>query len=280
MSNLVFAGALDYHHRTKEIIDLDLLRHIILNNLRAIKTKLSTYADEVVLCYDGRSYWRKEAFPYYKGKRKSGRDASTFDWASFFKHYDKLKQEFRENLPFRSVEIDDAEADDIIAVITRLFGNQRQICIASSDNDFIQIQQHIAPSVKQWSMNQKKFLTVENSDYDLFEHIVCGDTGDGIPNILSPGDTLLTGIRQKSMFKEHVAEMAKYGITQPEKFCKNAHMLDRFHMNKKLIDLRCIPDEIVAKIADTYRNTPVVKGKTFAYLTSHKLMKILREGGF
>jgi hypothetical protein len=280
MSNLVFSGALDYHHKTKETIDLDLLRHIILNSLRSLKSKLNIYADEVNLLYDGRAYWRKEVFPYYKGKRKAGREASTFDWTSFFSNYDILKQEFRENLPFRSIEVAEAEADDLMAVICKLFGNQRQICNATSDNDMIQIQQFIAPSVKQWSMNQKKFLTPENAGYDLFEHIVCGDTGDGVPNILSPGDTLMAGVRQKSMRKEHLAEMAKHGITQPEKFCTNADMLDRFRMNKTLIDLRCIPEDIVAKIADAYRNTPVVKGKTFSYLTSKKLMKIIRDGGF
>lgn len=280
MSNLAIAGAQEYHSKTKEVIDRDLLRHIILNSVRALKTKLSAYSDEIILAYDGRSYWRKDEFEFYKGKRKAGREASTFDWTRFFEDYNVLKQEFRENLPFVSLEIDGAEADDVIGVLAKLFGNSKKICIASSDTDFVQLQQLVNSSIKQWSMNKKKFITPQTESYDLLEHIVRGDVGDGIPNILSDGDTLMNpDKRQTPLKKTALAEWQKHGIANYEKFCKDAAMLDRFTMNKKLIDFRCIPEHIAIKIADAYHNYDVVKGKTFNYLTKNRLVKILREGG-
>lgn len=282
MSNLVFSQVLDFHQKTKEQVDMHVVRNLCIDKMKSLKTKLKDYSGEIVLAFDSRHYWRKDVFPYYKGKRKEGREKSTFDWNAFFPMYDQFKQELRDFFPVKCVEVHGAEADDIMAVLSARFGPHVPVCIATSDNDMIQIQQHVCSSVKQWSSWHKKFLTPKNAEYDLFEHICTGDAGDGVPNILSDDDTFMAEPkkRQKPLRKDKIAEWSKYGIDGSAYFCLNSDMLDRFARNRKLIDLRCIPEELAAKIVETYDAAEVKTGKMFTYLTGNRLTKILKEGGF
>lgn len=280
-SNLVFSAVLDFHAKTKEQVDMSVIRNLCIDRMKTLKNKLKDHAGEIVIAFDSRHYWRKDIFPMYKGKRKAARDKSTFDWDAFFPMLDQFKAELREFFPIKCIEVHGAEADDIMAVLASRFGPHQGVCLVTSDNDMIQIQQHVCDRVKQWSPWHKKFLTPKNAEYDLFEHICNGDGGDGVPNILSDDDTFMNeGKRQKPMKKAKLAEWGKYGMNQPEYFCPDAAALDRFARNRKLIDLRCIPEELSAKIVDAYDNTEVPKGKMFTYLTANRLTKILKDGGF
>lgn len=281
MSNLVFSAASDYHRKTGEQMDIHLLRHIVLSTLKSTKDKLKVYADEVVLCFDSRSYWRRDMFPHYKGKRKENRDKDKMDWKALFEAYDIMKRELRENFPFHCIEVDKAEADDIIAVLTTRFGNSREICIASSDGDFIQLQMNVNPKIKQWSLYHKKFITPKSQKYDLFEHICRGDDGDGVPNILSEDDTFVVpGKRQKSVMAKKMAEWTKSGMAQPERFCVDMDMLRRFERNRQLIDLRCVPEDIAQKIVEAYENSTPPKGQIFSYMIANRLTKLMAAGSF
>lgn len=281
MSNLVFSTILDYHSKTKEQADMGLIRNLIIGKLSYERKRLKEYGDEIVCAFDSRHYWRKDVFPYYKAKRKAGRDESSFDWNAFFPMYDQFKQEMRDYFPVKCIEVHGAEADDIMAVLASRYGPTGNVCIVSSDNDLIQIQQNICPKVKQFSLYTKKFLTPKNSEYDLFEHVVRGDSGDGVPNILSADDVLVTeGVRQKQIRKEKLAEWARHGLTGPELFCSDSTMLERFNRNRTLIDLSKIPFDLQMQIVEAYDNAEVPKGKMFTYLTANRLTRILREGGF
>jgi len=279
MSNLAFGTMIDYCSKTKEKPDIDLARRLIISRIADIKTKLKAYSDEIVLCYDGRRYWRRQLFPEYKGKRAEGREKMDFDWDMFFPVYEQLKEELKEYFPWKSIQVEGAEADDVIAVLAMIYGNQIDVCIWSSDHDYIQIQQNVCPKVKQYSGYHKKFLTPKNKSYDMFEHVVKGDTGDGIPNILSDDDTFITkGKRQKSITKLKLEEWSKFGLAQPEKFCPDFETLKRFERNMTLVDFRRIPDEIKSEIANAYQLTEVVKGKMFSYLAANRLTKLMSSG--
>lgn len=282
MSNIVFSQVLDFHAKTKEQVDIHVVRNLCIGKMKDLKLKLKDYADDIVLAFDSRHYWRKDIFPYYKGKRKEGRDKSTFDWTAFFPMYDQFKLELREFFPVKCIEVQGAEADDIMAVLSSRYGPHTPVCIVTSDNDMIQVQQHVCSQVKQWSPWHRKFLTPKNAEYDLFTHICNGDAGDGVPNILSDDDTFMADPkkRQKPLKKDKVKEWAKHGITGPEYFCPNAEALDRFHRNRNLIDLRLIPEDLAAKIVDAYETAVPNSGKMFTYLTANRLSKILKEGGF
>ena len=281
MSNLVFSTMLDYHAKTKEQSDMSLIRHLILGKLIAEKKRLKEYADELVFVFDSRHYWRKDRFKYYKGNRKKGRDESSFDWNAFFVHYDEFKKEIRENFPGRYLEVHGAEADDVMAVLAMRYGPTGNVCLVTSDTDMLQIQQYICPKVKQWSLFHKKFITPKNSEYDLFEHIVRGDSGDGVPNILSQEDVLMVaGLRQKPVSSKKMIEWSRHGIEEPEKFCDSQQMLDNFIRNRDLVDLRKIPLDLQMKIVEAYDNSEIPKGRMFNYLTANRLTRILKEGGF
>jgi hypothetical protein len=279
MSNLAFGTVIDYCAKTKEKLDMDLVRRLIIGRVADVKTKLKVYADEIVLCYDGRKYWRRDEFPEYKGKRAEGREKMTFDWEAFFPMYEQLKKELEDYFPWKSVTVHRAEADDVIAVLATIYGNHKDVCIWSSDHDYIQIQQNVCPKVKQFSGFHKKFLTPKNHKYDMFEHVVKGDTGDGIPNILSDDDTFLVkGKRQKSISKKTLEEWSKYGLSQPEKFCKDFDTLKRFERNMKLVDFRRIPEDLQCGIRDTYEACDPPKGKIFNYLAANRLTKLMAAG--
>lgn len=277
LSNLVFGVMSDYHRTTGAQCDMSLMRNLILRRLKSMKSSLSKFSDEIVIACDSRvGYWRKEIFPYYKGNRST--EGSTMDWGLLYECFDQFKQELRENFPVKVVEVPKAEADDIMAVLASRYGSHLPICIYSSDKDLLQIQ-NFAKNVKQFSMAKNKFITPQSEKYSLFEHVVkAGD--DGIPNILSDPDTFMVeGKRQKPMMKKKLEEWRKYGIEEPERFCTPA-MLERFQMNRKLVDLSCIPDDLQMKIVDAYDEAKPAMGKVFSYMTAHRLKQLMKEGGF
>ena len=281
MSNIVFSTVLDYHEKTREQMTPMLLRALVIGKLITEKNKHKGADDEIVFCFDSRRYWRKEQFKYYKAKRKEDREKSTFDWDTFFMLYDQLKQDFRDYFPVKCIEVDGAEADDVMAILAMRYGPLGNVVIVSADKDLIQIQDVICPKVKQYSPYHKKFLTPATKGYSLFEHVVRGDVDDGVPNILSDDDVIVTpGARQRPLKTADVERWKKYGLDQPEHFCKDAAMLDRFVRNRNMIDLRRIPDELAQRIVEAYDAAVPVKGKLFTYFTANRLGRILSQGGW
>lgn len=272
MSNLAFSTA-----STLKEYSRDILRHVLLTRLANLKLKLKKYDDgPMVLAFDSRKgYWRKLLNEYYKSQRAKEKEASSFDWEAFFTDYDVIIKEFQENLSFICLMVDGAEGDDILAVLSKWRNPNRNMVLCSTDTDLFQLRKY---GVEQYSIRDKVGF-LDNSQYDLFEHIVKGDRGDGIPNILSPADSFYRGVRQVTMTKK-IYETMLLDKDNPVMFCKNADMLDRYTMNKKMIDLDEIPENIVNAILDAYDNYVVPKGKLFNYCVEHKLTKFLKSGGF
>lgn len=279
-SNLVFSQVLQDFSMCGQQPDMKVVRTLVLSALSKHKSRLREFGD-ITICFDGRRYWRRKVFPHYKGKRAEDREKDKFDWEAFFPLFDQLKQEIREHLPVRCLEVEEAEADDLIAVLCKVFGPHEKICILSSDKDFIQIQQHMCPKIKQWSLYHSKFITPKTTEYNLLEHIIKGDSGDGVPNILSDDDTLVAdGKRQTPIRKAFVEKANQFGITQPEQFCGSFEILKNFQRNKTMIDFREIPEEISQRIVDQFNNEPVKKGDVFNYYVNNRLVKLLENGRF
>lgn len=283
MSNIVFSTAMQYCNVTKQELDEGSLRHLILTKIVSLKKILKKYDDgKIVLCFDSQTYWRKNIHPNYKGSRKKKRDESSFDWNHFFELWNKIYDEFVLNLPFYCIRIDNAEADDIIAILTMYAFHDHKIVIVSSDEDFLQLQHHCPKNVEQYSVKHKKFITPESQDYNLFEHIVKGDDGDCIPNILSKLDHFADADsgKQKPISKKKLLEWKSYGgISSPVEFCLDTEMLERFEMNRNLIDFTKIPKDIIEKIQTQYTSYKVAQGKLYKYCVKYKLTKILASGG-
>ena len=258
------------NHKNVEL-DENIIRHMILNSLRFNKVKFSKDFGEMVIACDDKNYWRKQIYPYYKANRKRDRDASELDWNALFGILNKVRDEIKNNLPYKVIRVDTAEADDIIAVLTKEYYSRENILILSGDKDFSQLQKY--PNVKQYSPIQKKFIVCTNPDLFLKEHILRGDQGDGIPNFLSPDNSLVMGVRQTPITSK---KMSSWILQEPEQFCTET-MLRNYKRNQQLIDLEYIPDNIKSEILDQYDSQVVDRSKLFNYFVENKLKNLMEN---
>jgi hypothetical protein len=246
-----------------------LVRHMVLNIIRTHVKNFKGEYGEVVLCCDNRKYWRKEFFPFYKASRKKTREKSDLDWHFIFDMLAKFKLELRENFPYKVIDVEGAEADDIIGTLVPIYARDQKILILSSDGDFLQLQQY-GPNVKQYNPSQKKYVKSENPILELKEKIIRGDKGDGIPNMFSPSDCFVRDLRQKPITK---VILDKYLWENVEEY--NDIDKTNFSRNSTLIDLTKIPAEIKEKIINTYEETKPAKGKLLNYFIEHKLKNLM-----
>jgi 5'-3' exonuclease len=190
-------------------IEEGLFRHMVLNSIRSYKQKFSQEYGEIVIACDDKNYWRKQLFPYYKANRKKHRDSSELDWTTIFNCFNKIKQELKDNFPYRVIQVETAEADDIIATLAGY--DQQDTLILSGDKDFIQLHND---TIKQYDPVKKKFIKHDNPVGYLYEHILKGDAGDGIPNILSDDDVFVVeGKRQNLLHKNVLMRLPKQLLT-------------------------------------------------------------------
>jgi len=228
-------------------LDEPLIRHMVLNSLRSYAKQFkSKYGDIVVAC-DSKKYWRRDIFPFYKAHRKSDREKSEFDWHLIFQTLNKIRDELKENFPYKVIEVDGAEADDVIGVLTARMAAHEEILILSSDKDFVQLQKY--PGVVQYSPILKRFVKTEDPLNYIKEHIIRGDRGDGIPNFLSPDNTFVAGERQKVISTKKLQEWIN---STAEEFCTTDMMLRGYKRNQMLVDLDYIPETLKEQIVRAY----------------------------
>jgi hypothetical protein len=242
---------------------------MVLNIIRTHVKNFKGEYGEVILCCDNRKYWRKEFFPFYKASRKKTREKSDLDWHFIFDMLSKFKLELKENFPYKVIDVDGAEADDIIGTLVPIYARDQKILILSSDGDFLQLQQY-GSNVKQYNPSQKKYVKSENPILELKEKIIRGDKGDGIPNMFSPSDCFVRDLRQKPITK---VILDKYLWENVEAY--NETDKTNFARNSTLIDLTKIPPEIKEKIINTYEETKPAKGKLLNYFIEHKLKNLM-----
>jgi len=252
-------------------IEEDLVRHMILNTLRYNIKQFKNEYGEVVLCCDNRKYWRKEYFPFYKAGRKKAREKSDLDWHLIFDMLAKFKQELREHFPYKVVDVEGAEADDIIGTLVPLYAPHQKILILSSDGDFLQLQRY-GSNVKQYNPSMKKYVKSENPALELKEKIIRGDKGDGIPNIFSPSDCFVRDLRQKAITKGIIEKYLNEDVDKWES--EEARV--GFSRNQTLIDLTNIPNELKDKIINTYDTVPVAsRSGLLNYFIEKKLKNLM-----
>ena len=257
-----------------DAIQPDLVRHMVINTIRSLKTKFGSEYGELVIACDDRKYWRRDVFPPYKGNRKADREKSSIDWPALFDTLNQIKQELKDNFPYRVIQVEGAEADDVIGSLCMKFGtdlnNNDRILILSRDKDFVQLQ--VYGNVTQHDPVRKKDIT--STDPQKFKQhlILSGDRGDGIPNVLSPDNSIIEGLRQKPLRETKIEELLKADFnTLPEDIKRN------WSRNELLIDLQKIPQALQDKIIAEYElQVDKPRDKMFNYFIQHK-MKLLME---
>jgi carboxylesterase type B len=256
---------------SKTQVEPNLVRHMILNTIRTyVKKFKATHGPEVVIACDNKNYWRREIYPHYKAGRKKARESSGHDWAAIFECLGQIKQELKDYSPYRVVEVETCEADDIIASLVQKHSATQKIMILSSDKDFAQLQRY--PNVEQFSPILKKYIKEPLPLMQLKQLIIRGDKGDGIPNILTKDDVFIVGGRQKPITE---AKIIGWMNQEPKDFC-NEEMLRNFSRNETLIDLTKIPESLKEKILDTYESaTGKSKQQFMNYMIANRLKNLI-----
>ena len=258
--------------RNEGEISEDFLRYLILNSLRNYQKRYSPTYGKIVLCTDAGNPWRRDFFPLYKAGRKKARDNDDNDWKLIFDTLQIVKDEIRENFPYYYMYVPNCEADDIIAVLTQRFHKEEDILIVSGDKDFQQLLKY--DNVQQYSPNRNDFITPEGgAEHFLKEHILRGDKGDGIPNILSNDDCLDLGIRQTPLRKNILEKYMRISIENDDKYFRN------YIRNRTLIDFDLIPNEIIDSINTEFDNTEPVQGKVYDFLREKRITQLLDNIG-
>lgn len=256
---------------SKGSVDENLLRHMILNTIRTyVKKFKESHGPEIIIACDNKQYWRRGVFPNYKAGRKKAREASGHDWSSIFESLNKIRDELKENSPYKVIDVDGAEADDIIGTLVQKFSSTQKIMILSSDKDFAQLQRF--SNVEQFSPILKKYIKEPFPLVHLKQMIIRGDKGDGVPNILSPDDVFVSGGRQKAITESKILTWMNQ---EPKEFCTE-DMYRNFVRNETLIDLTKIPDVVRQEILNRYETS---KGKSKSdfmnYMIANRLKNLI-----
>lgn len=256
---------------SKTPVDESLVRHMILNTIRTyVKKYKDSHGPEIIIACDNKKYWRREVFPNYKAGRKKARESSGHDWTTIFECLNKIRDELKNFSPYKVVEVDTAEADDIIAVLATKYATTEKVMILSSDKDFAQLQRY--PNVEQFSPILKRVIKEPLPLVQLKQLIIRGDKSDGIPNILSPDDVFVEGGRQKPITEVKIINWLNQ---EPKEFC-NEDMLRNYARNEMLIDLTKIPGSLKESILHTYENAKGHSKTEFMnYMIANRLKNLL-----
>ena len=264
----------------QKLNDESMIRHMILNSIRMYNKRYREEYGQMVICADGMNTWRKDYFPYYKAKRRKNRDSSDQDWNEIFRILHLVRDEIKENLPYKVLHMEGVEADDIIASLvlqSQEFGMGEPMMIVSSDKDFIQLQKF--NNVKQFSPIQKKMVKDDNPRTYLFNHIMKGDSGDGIPNVLSDDDTFVSDKTQSPLRKTRIAEWLENSDNLRNVMEETIYR--NYQRNKKLIDLTEVPESIQEAIINNYNDQKVaMKMRVLNYLIKkrcNQLIEVVEE---
>lgn len=272
----------------KPVYDENLISHMIINNIRLLRTRHHTKYGELVLCYDNKTApsWRKAIFPHYKAMRKERQ--SDFDWKKLYEFLEIIKDELKQNFPYHVHSIPEVEADDIIAVLAKNTPKGEQTLIVSNDGDFNQL---ICSYIHQYCPRSKELL-IQAPNQCLFFHVISGDASDGIPNILSPDDCFVTKTRQVPLTKKKIETFQRmYEASKGSAYGKPlwsetssiyalAHkdfdLLKRIERNNRLINFQCIPDKYCQQILEQHKTYKLnSRSSILPYLTSHKMSLLI-----
>ena len=260
--------------------DKPLLKHQILNSLRLFNEKYRDEYGQMVICCDSHS-WRKDYFEYYKASRKTGREKdeeTKQHWDTIYSVIAEMIDDLKENFPYKVIKVHGAEADDVIGTLayhTQEFGNDEKVMIVSSDKDFAQLLKF--KNVKQFSPMKAKLVEEKNPEQFLVEHILKGDSSDGIPNVRSPDNIFTVEGRQTPVSKKFIQSVLDADWRE-DSTVWNDEIARNYDRNKMLIDLSCTPNDIKQEIINIYNTDDVApKSKVLPYLISNRMNMLIES---
>ena len=126
-------------------------------------------------------------------------------------------------------------------------------------------------SVKQYDPTRKRWISHSDPDGYLHEHIIKGDKGDGVPNVLSPDNTFVMGIRQRPITKKRLLEFSDINNM-------NEEVKRNYMRNRAMIDLKLIPENIKEQILNEYEaENPKDRSQLLNYFIKNKLRNLMES---
>ena len=269
-SQMFISNAMVYLSYNDEL-DENKYKFMIYSSILSYVKNKGKYGD-MILCFDSKKNWRRTVFEYYKASRRKARKEETkIDWSAIFKVIDATKLDLNNYFPFKCIEVENAEADDVIGILSKHI--QDKSLIISSDKDYFQLQRY--NWISQYSPITKKQVkpAMSPSNY-LREHIIKGDKGDGVPNFLSADNIFVEGGRQTPITKK---KLDSWFGKDPKEFCDET-MLRNFQRNELLIDFDKIPKEIEDNILESYANSVInKKSKLLNYFIENRFKEFISK---
>lgn len=258
--------------------DENMIRHMIINSLRLYRNAYKENFGELVIACDSKNNWRKDYYPQYKANRKKARDKSGLDWVEAFRIINKIRDELKEHFPYKVIEVEGCEADDIIGTLcknTQEFGQYEDVMIVSADKDFLQLQRY--KNVRQYSPLLKKEYREETPLVGLTEKILTGDAGDGVPNVLSHDNVFVEGERQRPLSRKKKDDMINQ-LNHADSGYQHSEWYRNYQRNRTLIDLEYTPKELQSEILEQFSNQDkwAKRGEVLPYLINNR-MKLMIE---
>ena len=255
-------------------VEENLIRHMILNTIRMYNVKFRDKYGEMVICCDAGGNWRKKVYAEYKASRKDRVEEDAKFWDELFRIVNLVREEIKENLPWKVVQVWGAEADDVIATLvdrTQEFGMHEDVMIVSADKDFAQLQKY--SNVQQFSPMTKKFIVEKDPKGKLFEHVCRGDGSDGVPNVLSGDNVFVDKIRQTQLRSKRIEEWAKAPDLRE---AMGEEIYRNYIRNQKMIDLESCPESLKSDIISNYdEQESVSPAKIKPYLMQKRCRNLL-----
>ena len=117
-------------------------------------------------------------------------------------------------------------------------------------------------------------LSSQKPNTYIKEHILKGDTSDGIPNVLSPDHTFTDGLRQIPLSKKKIEAWVESETDMNDEVKRN------FQRNQKLIDLSNTPFNLEEEILLQFDQAPCGdRSKLLNYFIHNRLKELTESIG-
>lgn len=222
-------------------IFMNTLSKMFIESIYKLIGKKICNESKIIFCMDSPNVWRFKYYNNYKSDRVSLDDKfnykPTFD--SIFNII--IPDIIKKYKNISSIRINEMEADDIIAVITKNNPNVR-ILIISADNDFKQLGDD---NITFYDYKKKIIkLTKEEAIKSLKNKIILGDKSDNIVSIFN----------SKKMTKKFRDELINDNDKLQSYINKNDEVLQQYKLNQMLIDFNFIPNDLQKKVLNAFNN--------------------------
>lgn len=280
ISNISIATLMNnFKPKEQASITIEMIRHLVLDTLRFNVVKFKGEYPEIVIAFDDRNYWRRQKAWYYKKRRQIEHEESEWDWDRLNNFLNPVFEEIRQNMPYLGLKVEFAEADDIIAVVTKkAVGEGRRVLVVSADSDFTQLQKY--NGVRQWSPPQKKWVTPKYGSprNDLRYKNIKGDKKDSIACIKIRNDYIVTKVEGERAPAVKSSELEAWLEADDPTTLMTPDWAARYKENEELRDFEFIPKDIENSIIEAY-NTPKSgsKAKMERYFMDNKLSRMFEK---